>query len=147
MRPKEQVLPVVIVHVLAYECVGLNCAICVHLRYIQVINEANHLSSAWGAVDASSFLLKRLFQNSYTGRVTERWALKGLFYAAAKHYDSIHRVKSLHLYWRTHTVFLSLQMLTTDKWIRLLNQLQFKDKTSGKPVITMSIPWRIADVV
>lgn len=55
--------PVVVVHVLPYECVRLYCAIRVHLRHIHVIYEVDQLSAAWRSVVAPCFLLKRLFQH------------------------------------------------------------------------------------
>ena len=60
-------LPVVVVHVLAYECVRLHCAICIHLGHIHVVYEVDQSSAAWRAVVAPGFLLKGLFQHGYVG--------------------------------------------------------------------------------
>ena len=56
-------LPVVVVHVLAYECVRLHSAICIHLRHIHVVYEVDQSSAAWRSIVAPCFLLKGLFQH------------------------------------------------------------------------------------
>lgn len=60
-------LPVVVVHVLAYECVRLHRAICIHLRHIHVVYEVDQSSAAWRSVVAPCFLLKGLFQHGCVG--------------------------------------------------------------------------------
>jgi len=57
----------VIVHMLAYECVRLDRAICIHLRHIHVVYEVDQSSAAWRSIVAARFLLKGLFQHSCVG--------------------------------------------------------------------------------
>lgn len=71
----------VVVHVLAYECVRLDCAVCIHFRHIHVVYEVDQSSAAWGAVVAPSFLLEGLFQYRY---VREEWKCKGERMSAEK---------------------------------------------------------------
>lgn len=63
-------LPVVVVHVLTYECVRLHRAVRIHLRHIHVVYEVDQPPAAWRSIVAPCFLLKGLFQNGYVG---EEW--------------------------------------------------------------------------
>lgn len=60
-------LPVIVVHVLAYECVRLHCAIRIHLRHIHVVYEVDQCSAARRSVVTPRFLLKGLFQHRCAG--------------------------------------------------------------------------------
>lgn len=62
-----ETLPVIVVHVLAYECVRLHSAICIHLRHIHVVYEVDQSSATRRSIVTSCFLLKRLFQHRYVG--------------------------------------------------------------------------------
>lgn len=57
--------PVLVVHVLAYEGVGLHRAVRVHLRHVHVVYEVDECPAARGAVVAAGFLLQRFFQYRY----------------------------------------------------------------------------------
>lgn len=60
-------LPVVVVHVLAYECVRLHRAVRIHLGHIHVVYEVDQPSAAWRPIVAPCFLLKGLFQHRCIG--------------------------------------------------------------------------------
>lgn len=57
------VLPVVVVHVLAYECMRLHCAVRIHLGHIHVIDEVDQSSASWRSIVTPGFLLQGLFQH------------------------------------------------------------------------------------
>ncbi len=63
----ETALPVVVVHVLAYEGVRLHRAICIYFRHVHVVYEVDQSSAARWSIVAPCFLLKGLFQHSYEG--------------------------------------------------------------------------------
>lgn len=63
-----------VVHVLAYDCVGLHRAVRIHFRHVHVVYEVNESPAARGAVVAASFLLQRFFQYSCMGDETMKWA-------------------------------------------------------------------------
>lgn len=57
----------VIVHVLAYECMRLDGAIRIHLRHIHIVYEVDQSSAAWRSIVAPGLLLKGLFQHRCVG--------------------------------------------------------------------------------
>lgn len=57
----------VVVHVLAYECVRLHRAVRVHLGHVHVVDEVDQPSAAGGPVVAPRFLLQGLFQYGCVG--------------------------------------------------------------------------------
>lgn len=57
------VLPVVVVHVLAYECMRLHRAVRIHLGHIHVIDEVDQSSASWRSIVTPGFLLQGLFQH------------------------------------------------------------------------------------
>lgn len=59
--------PVLVVHVLAYERVGLHRAVRVHLRHVHVVYEVDEPPAARGAVVAAGFLLQGFFQHGCVG--------------------------------------------------------------------------------
>lgn len=59
--------PVLVVHVLAYERVGLHRAVGVHLRHVHVVYEVDEPPAARGAVVAAGFLLQGFFQHRCVG--------------------------------------------------------------------------------
>lgn len=59
--------PVIVVHVLAYECVRLHRAICIHLGHVHVVYEVDQSPAARRSVVASRFLLEGFFQHSCVG--------------------------------------------------------------------------------
>lgn len=63
----------VVVHMLAYECVRLHRAVLIHLRHVHVIYEVDQPPAAWRSIVAPCFLLKGLFQHGYVG---EEWMSK-----------------------------------------------------------------------
>lgn len=63
-----------VVHVLAYDSVGLHRAVRVHFRHVHVVYEVDESPAARGAVVAAGFLLQRFFQDSCTGDETMKWA-------------------------------------------------------------------------
>ena len=57
------VVPVVVVQMLSDQCVGLHCAICVHLWHVHIINEVDEFLCAWRPEVPASLLLKGLLHH------------------------------------------------------------------------------------
>lgn len=70
MHINDRAWPVVVVHVLAYECVRLHRAVRIHLGHIHVVYKVDESSAAWRSIVAACFLLKGLFQHRCAG---EEW--------------------------------------------------------------------------
>lgn len=70
--------PVVVVQVLAYECVWLHRAVHVHLRHVEVVDEVDEPFSRWGSKFTTGFLLQGFLQDTWrTNKHTKTANIEG----------------------------------------------------------------------